>query len=122
LGLTVFLVPSVLVSNTFLTGLLFSLRIICPAHLNLFIFIYLVISGSLNSLYSSWLCIFLHVPLSCTAQKMHLRTLLLYKPNDLSSALENIQILEAYVNTGLRSVLYISVLTSDVQVHKNIYV
>jgi hypothetical protein len=33
----------------------------------------LVISGSFNSLYSWWLYFFLHVPLSCTIQKMHLK-------------------------------------------------
>lgn len=45
----------------------------CPAQLNLFIFVYLVISGSLNSLYNSWLYLILHIPVSCTASKIHLR-------------------------------------------------
>jgi hypothetical protein len=47
-------------------------------------------------------------PYPALLQKMHLRTLLSNSPNDLSSALDTTQVSEAWVNTGLTSVLYIS--------------
>jgi hypothetical protein len=108
LGLPVFLVPSGLVTNTILTDLLLSVHVICPAQLNLFIYIYFIISGSLNSLYNSRLYLFHHVPLSSTVPKMHLRTLLSNRPNDHSPALDSTQVSGAYVNTGVTSVMHIS--------------
>jgi hypothetical protein len=63
-GPPIFLTPSGVVSNTFLTDLLFFIRVICPAQHNLFIYMYSVISDLLNGLYNSCLYIFLQLPLS----------------------------------------------------------
>jgi hypothetical protein len=52
-------------------------------------------SGSLNSLYSSWLYLFLHVPFSSTGPKIYLRILLSKILNSLSSDLDNGQVSEA---------------------------
>jgi hypothetical protein len=75
LGLPTFLAPSGLVLSTFLI-ILFSLaRIMCPAHSSLFTYINPMMPGSLNSLYSSWLYLFLHGPFSSTGPKIYLRIL-----------------------------------------------
>jgi hypothetical protein len=96
-----------LVLNTYttillITTLLLSILITCPAQPNLFILIYLTMSGSLNSSYSSWFYLFLHTPFSCTAPKMHLNILLSDTLNNLSSVFDIVQVSDAYVSTGLK--------------------
>jgi hypothetical protein len=54
-GLPTFLVPSGLVLNIFLMVLFSLVRIKCPAYSSLFTFIYPMMSGSLNSLYNTFI-------------------------------------------------------------------
>jgi hypothetical protein len=62
--------------------------------------------GWLNVLHNSWLYLFCHTPISCFAPKVQLSTFLWNRLNLCSCILDNVQVLEAYVSTGLW-VLYI---------------
>jgi hypothetical protein len=68
------------------------LRIKCPAHSSLFAFIYPMMSGSLNSLYNSWLYLLLHGPFSSTGPKIYLKILLSKILKSLSSNLDSGQV------------------------------
>jgi hypothetical protein len=74
-----------LVLNTFFIIMFWLARFRYPAHSSLSIFMNLIISGSLNSFYSSRLYIFLHVPFSSSASKIYLKILLSRIFNSLSS-------------------------------------
>jgi hypothetical protein len=91
--------PTYLISGLVLNILLmilFSLsRITYPTHLSLFSFIYRIMSGSLNSLYNSWLYLLLHVQFSSIGPKIYLKILLSKVLNSLSFNLDSGQVSEA---------------------------
>jgi hypothetical protein len=100
------LFPSGLVLNILLVIRLLSIRMTCPAHFNLLIFMHLTKSDSSYNLYNSKLYHLLHCPLSCTVPKTLLRIFLPNSPSALSSAFVSVQVSEAYVATGLTRTLY----------------
>ena len=65
-GLPLCLLPSTTATRTLLVGLCSSIRIICPAHFNRLILMYVTISLSLYKVYNSLLYFILHFPLTLT--------------------------------------------------------
>jgi hypothetical protein len=111
-GLNTFLVPSGLVLNTLLIILFSPARVRCPAHSSLSTFMNLIISGSLNSLYSSGYIsssMFHFLPLVQKYSYISRSSFQRYLKS-LSSDLDISQVLEACDSTGLTSTLYIIIL------------